>query len=178
MYNHQNPIVFVCNGDPNGQLSGNAANSDSKDNPPDIAWDGAGFWFCTTTGIASGTGQAVWTRMSAQNIETSVFSLGTVDEGVLLLNRANGIVQTLTLAGPVAFELEGFISGYSEFVLELTNGGSATITWPASVNWVTSSGAITNSFSVYGIQLQTTGTDFIIFWSLDGGTTIYGKVIR
>lgn len=64
-----------------------------------------------------------------------------------------------------------------EMLLELVNGAAFTITWP-TINWVKSDGSFTTTFSENGVTLQSSGTDFIVLWSRDAGTTIYGKVIR
>ena len=69
-----------------------------------------------------------------------------------------------------------------ELLLELTNGGSQTITWP-TIYWIKPDGTTTTSISTYlaantgRIALQSSGTDFIILWSRDAGTTIYGRLV-
>ena len=64
-----------------------------------------------------------------------------------------------------------------ELLLELVNGASATITWP-SINWVKSDGSFTTTFSANGVTVQTAGTDFVLMWTRDAGTTVYGKFMR
>ena len=64
-----------------------------------------------------------------------------------------------------------------ELLIEGVNLGAATITWP-TINWVTSTGATTTTFSSNGVTLQTSGTDFCLLWTRDAGTTIYGKFVR
>lgn len=66
-----------------------------------------------------------------------------------------------------------------QLLIELTNGNAsgATITWP-SINWILSDGTVTTSFASNGVTLQASGNDFILLWTRDGGTTVYGKVIR
>lgn len=73
---------------------------------------------------------------------------------------------------------------YAEVQLEIQNGGLATHTFPASVQWVNPDGTFTSSFSTYmgnkrsgATNFQTSGIDFVIFWSRDGGTTIYAMVL-
>lgn len=82
--------------------------------------------------------------------------------------------QTLTLAG--------FPSGeWATLTIEGVNLGAATITWP-TINWMNPDGSFTTTFSTYlsntGIVLKTSGTEFLQFMTRDGGTTIYGKVVR
>lgn len=62
-------------------------------------------------------------------------------------------------------------------LIELTNGAAFTITWP-TINWIKADGTTTTTFSGNGVTLQSSGTDFIYLWTRDGGTTIYGKVVR
>jgi hypothetical protein len=64
-----------------------------------------------------------------------------------------------------------------ELLIEGVNLGGATITWP-TINWVKSDGTTTTTFASNGVTLQTTGIDFILLWTRDAGTTIYGKVVR
>ena len=65
-----------------------------------------------------------------------------------------------------------------ELLIEGVNLGAAgTITWP-TINWITSTGATTPTFSANGVTLQTSGTDWCLLWTRDAGTTIYGKFVR
>ena len=52
------------------------------------------------------------------------------------------------------------------FDIYLTNGGSQTVNWPASVDWA--GGAAPTS--------TTSGVDHLVFTTVDGGTTWYGYV--
>ena len=52
------------------------------------------------------------------------------------------------------------------FVLELTNGGVGTQTWPASVNWPNGSAP----------TLSSAGVDLLVFLTRDGGTTWHGRL--
>lgn len=69
-----------------------------------------------------------------------------------------------------------------DMLLELTNGGAYTITWP-TINWRKPDGTFTTSISTYlaantgRVALQSSGTDFIVLWSRDAGTTIYGSLV-
>lgn len=68
----------------------------------------------------------------------------------------------------------------SELLIEGVNLGAATITWP-TINWIQPDGSMTTSISTYltalGRTLQTSGTDFVLLWTRDAGTTIYGKLL-
>jgi hypothetical protein len=65
-----------------------------------------------------------------------------------------------------------------ELLIEGVNLGSRTLTWPAAINWVLADGSFTTNFANAGITLQAAGIDFILLWTRDGGTTIYGTVLR
>lgn len=65
-----------------------------------------------------------------------------------------------------------------ELLVEAVNLAAAgAITWP-TINWIKSDGTTTTTFGSNGVALQTSGIDFILLWTRDGGTTIYGKVVR
>lgn len=67
-----------------------------------------------------------------------------------------------------------------ELLIEGANLGNATITWP-TIYWINPSGSTTTSISTYlvniGRTLQTSGIDWVLLWSRDAGTTIYGKLM-
>ena len=64
-------------------------------------------------------------------------------------------------------------------LLELHNAGSsASINWPTNGVWVLSNGAHSSSFSATGVSLQSSGIDFVLFWTSDAGATIYMRVVR
>lgn len=96
------------------------------------------------------------------------------------LNMANGGVQRWAPAtGAQSLTITGWPASGRQGTLwiEGVNLGAATISWP-TINWVYSDGAISTTFPSSEITLRTSGIDFIMLWSRDGGTTIYGKVIR
>jgi hypothetical protein len=87
---------------------------------------------------------------------------GTQDIDLELGNVVTGTVDTgettFTFSNPSA-------SGTAcSFTLILTNGGSQTVNWPASVDWP--GGAAPS--------LTASGVDVISFYTTDGGTTWYG----
>jgi hypothetical protein len=171
------PNMQSCNSNPNGLLAGFSKGMRYAGAPPDLAWDGGNFWVCTMTGTVN---TAVWSTLTTTSVATIVNHQGLVSEGILTIDRRQGPVQRATVGGPLTIVLIGFIANaYSDIEVELTNGGSQTLTWPTTINWVSpATGALTPSFTTYGVSLQTAGTDFIVFWSPDGGTTIFGKVVR
>jgi len=69
--------------------------------------------------------------------------------------------QTVTFSNPPASGTAG------SFTLILTNGGSATLTWPTSVDWPAATAP----------TLTATGVDILFFTTCDGGTTWYGTAV-
>lgn len=69
-----------------------------------------------------------------------------------------------------------------ELLLEYANGGAYVLSWP-TIYWILPDGTTSTSFATYlaantgRTALQASGVDFIVLWSRDGGTTIYGKLI-
>jgi hypothetical protein len=67
-----------------------------------------------------------------------------------------------------------------ELLIEGVNLGAATITWP-TIYWIQPSGVFTTSISTYltslSRSLKTSGTDWVLLWTRDAGTTIYGKLL-
>ena len=52
------------------------------------------------------------------------------------------------------------------FTLTLVNGGSQTVNWPGSVDWGGGSAP----------SLTTSGTDVLVFFTIDGGTIWHGMI--
>lgn len=99
---------------------------------------------------------------------------------------ANFQTVTVTGTGAVTWSLAGWpTSGnYGEMEFQVTNGGLASShTFPAAVQWVKPDGTLTTDFVVYmtakrgTTNFQTSGVDFVIFWSSDGGATIFARVM-
>jgi hypothetical protein len=66
--------------------------------------------------------------------------------------------QTVTFTNPPASGTAG------SFTMIVTNGGSATLTWPSSVDWAAATAP----------TLTASGVDVLTFTSIDGGTIWYG----
>lgn len=90
--------------------------------------------------------------MSANDFD---LSLGNVQTKTISGN------QTLTFSNPPASGTAG------SFTLILTNGGSATTTWPTTIDWV---GATAPS-------LTASGVDVLFFTTIDGGSIYYGAAM-
>ena len=83
--------------------------------------------------------------LTAGNVVTATVSTGT---------------QTFTFSNPTASD-EG-----CSFTLILTNGGSQTVNWPASVAWAGGDAP----------SLSPSGVDLLVFMTVDGGTIWHGMV--
>ena len=89
---------------------------------------------------------------------------GTQDIDLTAGNSVSATVDTstntFTFSNPTASdEMCGF-------VLTLTNGGSQTVNWPASVDWAGGTAP----------TLTTSGVDILVFYTIDGGTIWHGMI--
>ena len=88
---------------------------------------------------------------------------GTQDIDLTLGNSVSGTVDTstttFTFSNPTATD------ELCIFTLVLTNGGSQTVNFPASVDWAGGTAP----------TLTTAGTDILVFATLDGGTIWHGQ---
>ena len=82
------------------------------------------------------------------------------------LTLGNSVTATTTGATTWTFSNPTASDELCGFSLKLVNGGSATQTWPASVDWPAATAP----------TLTTSGTDVLVFITCDGGTTWYGFV--
>jgi hypothetical protein len=82
------------------------------------------------------------------------------------LSVANFFSATLDQACTFTFSNPPASGDFGTFVLELTNGGAFTITYPASVDFV---GGVAPT-------LTASGVDQLVFTTRDGGTTYFGFV--
>jgi hypothetical protein len=82
------------------------------------------------------------------------------------INLQSGNFVSATVAGATTFTFSNPLSSPNAcgFVLELTNGGSAAITWPTAVRWPGGTAP----------TLTTSGIDVLVFITDDGGTNWRG----
>jgi hypothetical protein len=82
---------------------------------------------------------------------------------------ASGNLFTKTISGTTTLTVSGWLASgnANSFVLELTNGGSATVNWFAGVKWAGGTAP----------TLTASGVDILGFYSHDGGTTVRGIVL-
>jgi hypothetical protein len=108
---------------------------------------------------------------------------GTVGTGTVTFSYTNGSCQRLQVSGALTIALSNFppTGNLGVMQLELVNAGSAAVVFPV-INWVQLDGTFTTSIATYLANisrnaLQTTGTDFVMLWSRNAGTTVYGKLL-
>jgi|TARA_R100001530_G_scaffold80565_1_gene56251 hypothetical protein len=87
---------------------------------------------------------------------------GTQDIDLTLGNVVSATVDTST--NTFTFSNPSATGKSCSFTLILTNGGSQTVTWPASVDWAAATAP----------TLTSSGVDVLIFTTVDAGTIWYG----
>lgn len=92
-------------------------------------------------------------------------ALGSINTNTTI-DWSLGSYATATITGALTFTFSNPAASGKACVayLQLTNGGSATITWPVSVTW---SGGTAPT-------LRASGVDLLRFYTQDGGTTWFG----
>ena len=91
----------------------------------------------------------------------SVGTLATID-----VTNANFFSATLGFATTFAFTNPCTTGNFGGFILELTNGGSADVYWPAAVDFPGGTAP----------TLTAAGVDLLVFVTRDSGTTYHGMV--
>jgi len=115
-------------------------------------------------------------RVDLQDYGYVYFNSGTTNA----LDYTNGSHQRWTPnTGAQTLSITNFppSGNLGELLIEGVNLGAATITWP-TINWIKSDGTTTTTFSSNGVTLQSSGIDWVLLWTRDAGTTIYGKIVR
>ena len=84
------------------------------------------------------------------------------------LNNGNSVTATVS-ASANTFVFSNPTAGdeLCGFTLGLTNGGSQTVNWPSSVDWTAATAP----------TLTASGVDWLVFWTVDGGTIWNGKLV-
>lgn len=83
-----------------------------------------------------------------------------LNDGRTVTATVSTATQTFTFSNPLS------TSHSDAFDIYLTNGGSQTVNWPASVDWAGGTAP----------TLTASGVDHLVFTTTDGGTTWYGYV--
>lgn len=118
--------------------------------------------------FSSGIKDVICDADAAAFMTDPTLHIGNVSGATSLdLRKATTFTATITAATTISFiNVPAGGVGTSYATLELTNGGSASITWPASVKWP---GGTAPALTVSGI-------DVITFYTRDGGTSWRGAI--
>jgi hypothetical protein len=128
--------------------------------------------FCNTlqTSIAASLALAGGTMLGLLNVKTSTIAhlhLASAASQTLDLSVAQSFDFTVTGATAVVISNPpATANALSGFVLRLVNGGSAAISWPASVKWASGTAP----------TLTAAGKDVLVFLTDDNGTTFNGAL--
>ena len=108
----------------------------------------------------------LWNNTSLDPISEKAQALGNT-KGNKAIAVSNGAYITCTITGNTTFSFTGVPqTGATVVVMQLTNGGAYTITWPSSIKW---SGGKAPKFTASGI-------DIVVLTTNDAGATWYGIV--
>jgi hypothetical protein len=120
----------------------------------------------TLAGAVTGGDQTV-SAINLKDYGEITNALGNVT-GATSIDLTDGNSVTATVTGAVTWTFSNPTASdeLCGFTLKLVDGGSAAQTWPASVDWP----------SATAPTLTASGTDVLVFFTVDGGTTWYGFV--
>jgi hypothetical protein len=99
--------------------------------------------------------------------ETRVNITATSGAGTLNLNLGNYFTRTISGASSFTLLNVSATNTVSSFILELTNGGSATVSWFTNSRWVNGSPP----------TLTSSGKDVLGFYTYDGGANWIGLLL-
>jgi hypothetical protein len=136
----------------------------------------------STTGLIS-TGDASGVLAFQTNNGTTALTLGTnqtatyaaginekqVAVAASAIDLSLGNYFTKTISGTTTFTVSNVASSgtVNSFILQLTNGGSATVTYFSGVDWAGGTAP----------TLTASGVDVLGFYTIDGGTNWYAFVL-
>lgn len=132
-------------------------------------------WTLSDAGLLTAAGVLAMADNEVQRAKFKDFALtpqniGDFGGGAQALDLENGNFFSATVStSTVTFTFTNPPASGSvgSFALELTNGGSQTVNWPASVEWEEG----------VAPTLTTSGVDLLLFTTRDGGTTWRGVVL-
>lgn len=108
----------------------------------------------------------IWNNTSLDTISEKAQALGNTT-GNKAIDVSKGAYITCTITGNTTFSFTSVPqTGATVVVMQLTNGGAYTITWPSSIKW---SGGKAPKFT-------TSGIDIVVLTTNDAGATWYGIV--
>ncbi len=132
----------------------------------------------SVVGVIGGTTDALITVARLAVSFGSQVNDGTATGGTVTIHAAAGYSHKLTVGGvfTLAFADWAPAGNLSSVEVQLINGGAFGFTFP-TVNWYLGDGTVSSLFSDMGITLQSIGTNVLLVWTTDGGTTLYGRAL-
>ncbi len=121
----------------------------------------------TLTNKTINMGDNLLTRPLVKDYAMEVYAHGSITTATTI-DLENGNVHTATIGGNLTLTFSNPIASgdATSFVLELTNGGAYTLTFPAAVDWEGGTAP----------TLTAAGVDILVFYTRAGGTTWHGIV--
>jgi len=174
-FTHGTPTIaatnFIGSAGAAGQLVADSGQYDvvSRTNGRSFRWsvnDGT-----SSALVLSSTGGVSINNSPVSN--TKLFVNGSVAQNVVAvaasdINWSQGNYFTRTISTATTFTFSNFpASGFAMITLKITNGGSATVTWPTGTKW---NGGVAPTLTAAGV-------DIISFFTDDGGTTIHAFLV-
>jgi hypothetical protein len=155
-------LVADLEGDVTGDVTGNASGTAATvTGAAQAAITSVG----TLTGLTMG-GELAAVDQVISRPEMKDYAETTVAMAAHAVDLSLGNVQTYTLSGnqTLTFTNPPASGKAGSFTLIVTNGASATLTWPTSVDWAGGTAP----------TLTASGKDILTFTTIDGGTIWYG----
>jgi hypothetical protein len=135
----------------------------------------------TVVQVNSGGTALEYGKIATANLATDAVTPATTNTAVTAIGSIGGGTQDIDLSGGVrafsgtvdtgettfTFSSPKATGNEDIFTLRLTNGGSQTVNWPASVDW---SGGTAPTLTVSGV-------DELVFKTIDGGTIWVGAAL-
>jgi hypothetical protein len=155
-----------------GELALDLTNNSFKIGDGTAAWNTLAYVGTLPT-QSSNTGKYLTTNGTAASWTGSLTPVSLFETKVAVaasaIDLSLGNYFTKTISGATTFTVSNVpVSGtVGEFILDLTNGGSATVTWWAGIKWASGTAP----------TLTASGRDSLGFYTYDAGTTWTGVVI-
>ena len=119
-----------------------------------------------SSGAAAGKvlqGDGTWDNTGLVSISEKSQALGNVS-GSRAINLSSGLFISATITGATTFSFTNTPTDAVVVVMQLTNGGSQTITWPSSIKWAGGKAP----------KLTASGVDIIVLTTDSSGSSWYG----
>jgi hypothetical protein len=115
------------------------------------------------SGTVTATSATVSGTLTTAQVSETAVNLGSTLSGTVTINLNSGTYFYGTVTGATTFAVSNSASSgkVSSFTLELTNGGSQTLTWMSGIKWPGGTAP----------SLTSAGVDMLVCSTRDNGTT-------